>query len=127
MEIQFEKGLVGLEEYKKFDLKELEGNPVFNILESMDDKKVSFAVVSPSFVKEDYVVDDISKERLMKSLGTDDKNDLIFLTIVSVNPDIKKMTTNLRAPIAINRKNHLGEQIVLNKEEYSIKYPLIKE
>lgn len=126
MEIIFEKGLIGLEQYKKYDLKELEGNPVFNILESMDNKEISFAVVSPSFVKEDYKVDKISEERLMKSLKTNDKEDLVYVTIVSINKDIKKMTTNLRAPIAINRKNHKGEQIVLNNENYLVKYPLIK-
>ena len=127
MEIVFEKGLIGLEQYKKYDLKELEGNPVFNILESMDNKEISFAVVSPSFVKEDYKVDKISEERLMKSLKTNDKEDLVYVTIVSINKDIKKMTTNLRAPIAINRKSHKGEQIVLNDESYLVKYPLIKE
>ena len=40
---------------------------------------------------------------------------------------MKKTTSNLRAPLVINVKNCTGEQIILNKECYKIKHPIIEE
>ena len=51
----------------------------------------------------------------------------MLLTTVTLNSDPKKITTNLRAPIAINNSNKLGEQIILENDKYEIKCPLIKE
>ena len=51
---------------------------------------------------------------------------MVFNT-VTLNSDPKKITTNLKAPIIINISNNLGEQIILDKEKYKIKHPLIKE
>ena len=56
MEIVFEKGLIGLEQYKKYDLKELEGNPVFNILESMDNKDNNFFPSFMYYMKDYYQI-----------------------------------------------------------------------
>jgi flagellar assembly factor FliW len=33
---------------------------------------------------------------------------------------------NLKAPIVINMDKKLGEQIIIDKEEYKIKHPLIE-
>jgi flagellar assembly factor FliW len=37
---------------------------------------------------------------------------------------VEHITTNLKAPIIINIKQKLGEQIILDNDKYKIKHPL---
>ena len=62
----------------------------------------------------------------LKNLEIDSEKDVMVYSTVTVNSDMKKTTTNLRAPIVINTKNNLAEQIILSDEKYKIKHPLLK-
>lgn len=123
--IKFEKGLPGFEELKKFIIFPVEEDSPFNILHSIEDDEVGFTVVSPFYVDSGYEfnVDD-DKIKGLKIKGYDD---LLILCTLTLNSDIKKITANMKAPIIINIKEKLGEQIVLDSEKYLIKYPVFKE
>ena len=54
-----------------------------------------------------------------------DPKDVMILTTVNLNSDLKKVTTNLKAPIVINSSNKFGQQIILDSLEFNIKQPLI--
>lgn len=125
MEITFEKGLLGLEHLKKYKIEEIEDNEDFKLISSIEDPDISLVIISPFKVKEDYEID--LSDETVKNLQIDSSEDVILYTTVTVNSDVKKITTNLRAPLVINKKNNLAEQVVLSKEAYEIKYPLVKE
>lgn len=125
MEITFEKGLLGLESLKKYRIEDIEDNEDFKVITSVEDPDISLVIISPFKVKEDYEID-ISDETV-ENLHIEDSKDVLLYTTVTVNSDVKKITTNLRAPLVINKKNNLAEQVVLSKDAYEIKYPLIKE
>lgn len=125
MEITFEKGLLGLENLKKYRIEDIEDNEDFKVITSVEDPDISLVIISPFKVKEDYEID-ISDETV-DNLHIEDSKDVLLYTTVTVNSDVKKITTNLRAPLVINKKNNLAEQVVLSKDAYEIKYPLIKE
>ena len=97
----------------------------FKLLQSLEDDKVGLVVVSPFDFCDKYEVD--LSENIIKELDIKDSKDVMLLTTVTLNSDPKKITTNLKAPIIINISNNLGDQIILDKEKYKIKHPLIKE
>ena len=125
MDLHFNKGLLGLEEYNDFKLKDIEENDYFKILESKKDSNVSLALLSPFDVEEDYTFE--LSEQTINDLKIQSESDILVFTTVTINSDMRKTTTNLRAPIVINTKNSLAEQIILNDEKYKIKHPIIKE
>ena len=122
--ITFPKGLLGFEDLKKFNLFDVEENPSFKLLQSIEEEHIGFVVISPFEVNKNYELD--LKESTIKTLHIENEEDVVLLTTVTLNKDVKKITTNLRAPIVINIKTLLGEQIILDKEEYKIKTSLIR-
>lgn len=125
MEVIFEKGLLGIEEIKNYKIEDIEENEDFKLLTAIGNEEISIIIISPFLVKSDYEIE--LSDEVSNRLKIESKDEVELFTTVTVNSDIKKITTNLRAPIVINKRNKLAEQIVLNKEQYKIKYPLIKE
>lgn len=123
--IHFEKGIPGFEHLKKFIIFPVEDNEVFSVFNSIEDENTGIIVVSPFTVKKHYEVK--LEEEQIKRLKIEKEEDVLILNTVTLNSDINKITTNLRAPIIINIKEKLGEQIILNKEEYKVKHPIFKE
>lgn len=123
--IIFNKGLPGFEYLRKFILFPVEDNEVFSILHSIEDEKIGFVVISPYYVMEDYEVD-IDDDKI-KELNITVSEDALVLNTVTINSEIKDITANLQAPIIINIKDKIGEQIILTDDKYKIKYPLFRE
>lgn len=123
--ITFNKGLPGLENLKKFIMFPMEENNVFSMLHSIENTEIGLVLVSPFYAMKDYEFK--LEEHEIDSLKIKDKSDIVVLTTVCVNSDIKKITTNLKAPILINIKEKIGEQLILDNEKYSIKYHLLRE
>lgn len=123
--INFEKGLLGFNEYKKFILIDLKGYEPFKLLQSLEDKDIGIIVTSPFefFKKYEFT---LNKE-LLDRLKIIEENQVSVYTTVTLNSNPNKFTTNLKAPLIINTFNKCGEQIILDKEKYKIKHPLIKE
>jgi len=122
--ILFKKGLPGFEDLRKFILFTFEENDVFSILHSIEDLTLGFVLVSPFLVSKDYEFE--LTEEYEKELNIQSPDDILVLNTVTVNSDVEKITTNLKAPIIINNKSKLGEQIILSEEKYLLKYPLVK-
>lgn len=123
--ITFKKGLPGFEELRKFIVFPAEESEIFSILHSIEDENIGLVVVSPFYVKKDYEIN-ISDERA-EGLNIKSIDDVVVLTTVTLNSDIRKITTNLKAPIIINIKDRFGEQIILENDNYHIKQPLFEE
>lgn len=124
MKITFNKGMLGLQECKEFDLVDLEGLEPYKMLKSTKDKEIGLVIGSPFEVDLEYEVK--IPEDTLDNLQISSEEDVLIYTTVNVNSDISKVTTNLRAPIIINIKKALGEQIILNNEIYKIKHPIFK-
>lgn len=123
--IHFEKGIPGFEELRNFILFPVEDNEVFSVFHSIEREDISIIVTSPFNIKEDYEIN--LEEEQRKNLKIENEKDVLVLNTVTLNSDIDKITANLRAPIIINIKEKIGEQIIINSDKYSIKYPLFKE
>lgn len=123
--IRFEKGMLGLEELKQYLLVKLDEYDPFYLLQSIDDEDIGFILACPFDFHNEYEFD--LKEDLIERLDIKKQEDVTIFTTVTLNSNVSKITTNLKAPIIINIYNKLGEQIILDKEKYQIKHPLMRE
>ena len=122
--ITFQKGIPGFENLKKFILVSAEENKLFYILHSVEDLNIGIVVVSPFNVVKNYefdLNDDKASELNVKS-----QNDIIVVNTVHLNSKLENITVNLKAPIVINKNENIGEQLILDRVDYPIKYPLFK-
>lgn len=122
--ITFNKGLPGFLDLKKFIIFPVEENEMFSILQSIEDESIGLVVISPFSKFKDYEFK-LSDEKI-EELKITVPEDVIILNTVTLHSKIEEITTNLKAPIVINIKERLGEQIILDSDKYLIKQPLFK-
>lgn len=123
--IEFKKGIPGFKMLKKFIIFPLESNEVFSILHSIEDVEIGLVLVSPYSVIQDYEFK-IPNVNVLE-LQIESPEEVLVLTTVTLSSEIKNMTTNLKAPIIINIKEKLGEQLILDNDKYKIKEPLFND
>lgn len=120
--INFSDGMIGFSELKKFMIihdADTE-NPKMLWLQSLDDTDIAFPVIDPLVAKPDY--NPTVEDELFKNIGEIEENEVLVLTTITVPSDITKMSTNLKAPIVINPTTLKGCQIIVDNEDYPIKY-----
>ncbi|RDY24502.1 flagellar assembly protein FliW [Romboutsia maritimum] len=122
MEVIFEKGIPGFENLKKFSICTLEENPKFKLINSIEDENIGFVAITPFDIKNDYEID--LNEETIKELDIKSPKDTLVLSLITLGKTLNKSTVNLKAPIIINIKNNKGKQIILQDDNYDIKYPL---
>ncbi|MCT8976139.1 flagellar assembly protein FliW [Clostridium sp. CX1] len=120
--ITFKKGLPGFEQLKKFILFTVEDNEVFSILQSTEDMNIGLIVISPFNLIKDYELK--LDEEKTSELKIERAEEVLVLNTVTLNSKVENITVNLKAPIIINIKSNLGEQIILDNPNYVIKHPL---
>ncbi|GAE03168.1 flagellar assembly protein FliW [Clostridium botulinum B str. Osaka05] len=123
--IYFEKGIPGFEELKKFIIFPVKDNDVFSVFHSIKKEDMGIIVTSPFNIEKEYEIQ--LEEEQIANLKLQDEKDTLVLNTVTLNSDINKITANLRAPIVINIKEKIGEQIIINSDKYKVKHPLFKE
>lgn len=123
--ITMERGMFGFEEYKKYTIlydSEKEGRPNVSWLQSVEEPGLAFPVINPLVVKEDY--NPVVEDELLKGLGEITEENIVILLLLTVPQDAIQMTANLKAPIIINADTRKGAQVVVENEEYEIKYKI---
>lgn len=124
--IEFDKGMLGLSDLKKFTLlynsEEEGGRPAISWLQSIDEPGLAFPVILPTLVDENY--NPIVEDELIAPLGELNDDNLTVLVTVTVTSDITQMTTNLKAPIIINSDTKKGCQVIAENPDYEIKFKI---
>ena len=123
--LTFEDGILGFPDLKKFMLihdEESGGTNLISWMQSIDEPGFAMPVLDPLKVCPDYNPE--VEDELLKSLGEIDGDDILVLTTVTVPPEIEKMTSNLKAPFIINAQNLKACQVILEDDNYLIKYPI---
>lgn len=122
--INFKDGMIGFEELKQFMIihdSEKENAKIL-WLQSLDEGQIAFPVIDPLLICKDY--NPVVEDELFKSIGEIVNDELLVLTTITVPSDLEKMTTNLKAPIVINPVTMKGCQIIVDNEEYMVRYPI---
>lgn len=117
--IHFPEGIPAFEEEKEFVIILNHDSP-FSYLQSVKDKDLSFIIINPFEIFNDY--DIIIPETARNRLKIEKQEDVMIYTIVVIPENIENTTTNLLGPIVINTREMLGKQVILDDERYSTKH-----
>lgn len=123
--IHFENGIVGFPELQDFALVhdvDKGDNAGIRWMQSIQEPAFAMPVMDPLIVKDDYnpIVDD----EVLKPIGAFEIEGILVLTTVTVPKDLTKMSVNLKAPIVINVSERKAVQIILDGDEYQVKFPV---
>lgn len=123
--VTFKKGIPGFLDLKQYIIVDLEENPMFKLLHSLDNEEMGLVLISPFEVEKDYEIK--LSDELIKNLKLESSSDVMVLCTVTLSSRLENITVNLKGPIIVNIKNGLGEQIIIDNDKYQTKSPLIKE
>ncbi len=123
--ITLERGLFGFEEFKKYTILydcEKEGGSNISWFQSVDEPALALPVINPLLVKEDY--NPVVEDELLSGIGEITEENLVILLTMTVPADIKEMSVNLKAPIIINADTRKGAQLIVENQDYEVKYKI---
>jgi flagellar assembly factor FliW len=123
--LNFEQGIPGFFDEKKFVILPLQENEWFHILQSVITPQLGFVVTDPFlFTKEyDFELD----QGTVELLGFTTEKDVKILTILTMRETLNESTANLQAPIIINLANNKAKQVILNDTTYQTKHPIFAQ
>lgn len=125
--INFGDGLIGFENLKKFFIVDPADETLILWLQSAENPDVAFPILEPKLFKADYKVRlSASELRTLRIDSTKGKDTLVYC-ILTIPSDVVSMSANLKAPIVINTASQLARQVVLQENEYSVKYAVYKD
>lgn len=120
--VTFDRGIIGFEDLKRYtilyDCEKEESN--ISWLQSVEEQDFAMPIIKPWLVKEDY--NPVVEDELLNGLGELTEENLVILLTMNVPPDLTQMSVNLKAPIIINSDTRKGAQIVVENQDYVIKY-----
>lgn len=120
--IHFETGLPGFLEEKEFIILDIPGNDLLQLLQSLHTPNLAFFIANPHQFDQTYHFK--LSDSTLESLNITTEEEVVILSILTVNDPFEKSTINLQAPIVINSKTKQGKQIILNDDKYDMKTPI---
>jgi flagellar assembly factor FliW len=125
--VEFPEGLLGFEGLKKFFIVDPADDTLILWLQSLDSPGVAFPMLEPKLFKSDYKVRLSANELRSLRVDSTSSKDALVYCILTIPEDVTAMTANLKAPIVINGAEQVARQVVLQENEYSVKYPMYRE
>ncbi len=124
--ITLDKGLIGFDEYKRYTIlydSDKEEKTNISWFQSLDEPSLALPVINPLLVKEDY--NPVVEDELLGDIGEiTEENLVILLTMTIPAGNIEEMSVNLKAPIVINADTRKGTQIIVENQDYEVKYKI---
>jgi flagellar assembly factor FliW len=119
------QGLLGFPEYTRYCLVDPADDTLILWLQSLDNPAIAFPLLEPKIFKPDYAARLSAVE--LRELKLENVNQSAVFSVLTIPDDVTQMTANLKAPIVINLKEQIAKQVVLQENEYTIKYLMFKE
>ena len=122
--INFPNGLFAFEEEHKFVLIDKDGYEQ-KYLQSVRAEYPRFVVFDPGDIVAGYQPK-LSKE-VLTMFEADGEEALAFYVIAMISENLCDMTVNLKSPVIINKNKKLGAQIILDQQNYPIRYKVFSQ
>ncbi len=120
--IHFIHGIPGFKELKRYILIDHDEEGVFRWLQAVDRPEVAFLLTNPVLFKSDYTI--VLRNGELKSLGAKDPEHLVVFVMVCFHRETNTMTLNLKGPVVLNSLNMRGIQLILDRDDYQVDYPV---
>ncbi|RDU21902.1 flagellar assembly protein FliW [Anaerosacchariphilus polymeriproducens] len=124
-QIHFVNGIIGFPEMQDFTLvfeETEEGKASISWLQSIQEPDFALPVMDPLILIPDY--NPVVEDELLKPLGEMKAKDTFVMVTVTVPEEMKDLSVNLKAPLIINAKTRKACQIIVDNQDYSVKYPI---
>lgn len=112
--INFVNGLPGFPDEKEFVIVDLEGNPAFQVLQSISNENLAFVITDPFLIYPNYQFD--VKNSVVEQLEIESEKDVLIRSTLTVHKPFDQSTINLKAPLVINQTKKQAKQIVLDDD-----------
>ena len=123
--ITFTGGLLGLEEYNKFALLNIEESFPIMWLQCVTDGGVALPVVDTFSVEPEYAF--TLDEEDVNELEIESPDDVQLVSVLSIQDNVEQMTMNLAAPLVINARTGRAKNVVLSNPDYVVKSPVFEK
>lgn len=120
--IKFTEGIYGFEEYKEYVILKDKPDDDIMYLQSVNNGDLSFVLIDPYSIAQFYKPN--LNEEDLNDLKVSGEADLKYLVIAIIRDKIEESVVNLKSPIAINPKLKTAKQVILQNNEYSLRYPI---
>lgn len=123
--IYFENGIIGFPDMKNFLLiydEEKREKKGVSWLQSIEEPGFAIPVMNPLYAKEDY--NPIVNDELLHPIGDLDPSEMLVLVTMTIPAKLEGMTVNLKAPIIVNAITRKACQIVVENDDYQVKYEI---
>jgi len=94
----------------------------FFIMQSLEPRDLSFVCINPFMVCPEYAP--VISKADTRSLELQSPEDVFLFCLVTVTPDVTRITANLHAPVVINIRTGIGRQILCEGQSYPVRYRL---
>ena len=123
--IIFEEGIPGFNELKRYIIiEDEEEDSPFAYLQSIEDGGVSFIIISPFVLKQDYTIE--IKDQYVAALGGGSSQDFSVFVIATMIDKFELATVNLVAPLIIQSETRRGMQVILEKTSYTTRHNIVE-
>lgn len=120
--IEFPWGIPGFSKLHRFVALQVEAQPNFVWLQSLDDLGVALPTADPWSIFSEY--EPKLPPYATAALELKSAEDFAILCVVVVTKEAEDMSMNLLAPVIVNLKTRRARQITLEGSEYSIRTPI---
>lgn len=122
--VYFENGILGFEDFKRYTLIFDSANESKTImwLQSIEEPTLALPVIDPLLITENYAP--MVEDELLNVIGGVNEDNMFVLVALTVPADITRMTANYKAPIIINTDTLKGMQLIVENEDYKVKFPI---
>ena len=117
--IEFPSGLIGFPRAKKFVM--LDYKAPFSWLHSIDDPGLAFVVIDGGSLAAHF---EIKTPYGDKDIDLKEDDEFAVLIVVTVRPDPRMTTANLKAPVFVNIRNRKGVQVIFDSPNLSTRFAL---
>lgn len=116
----FPKGIPGFEDEKEFALLSIEGNVVFQVLQSTNISSIALIVANPYVLVDDYSI--IIDEPTIELLDIQHEGDVFILGVLSLKNPLETSTINLQAPIVFQSTTRTAKQMIMNDRNFPVRH-----
>lgn len=123
--INFPSGIIGFPDLTDFALIHDEDQGIGSAIQwmqSLQEPGFAMPVMNPLVVAPDY--NPIVEDDYLKSIGEIDPELVLVLVTLTVPKNIKEMSVNLQAPLVINAKECKACQIIVDQDQYPVRFPI---
>lgn len=114
--INFQQGLGGFPDEKSFVLIAHQPDSPFVFLQSATEPNLTFIMLESLTIFNEYEF--VLRDETVKELNLSIENPPQIFNIVTMPEKVDDMTVNLLAPIVVNSKEGIAQQVVLENVEY---------